>query len=283
MLLTNRFGVDRRRRRRAASTRHCADAGSASTFFVMNTRPVDGRRPGGRRVGRGPLDRGDRCRRPGRPRTASVSRFGPSSAQSPHCDRRSRRSMRCRCCCASAMRHRAEAVGLRPVRRPPGAGEHRAADHRVADDRRVELRAGVPEDRVGDPRSSRRCCRRRSSPPAMASKNVWKRKFGSATSKPDWPPSPIIVFSHLHRVARRSPRCRCPACRPGGACWLCGLTDRLMNCSVLTGRRSCPSSLRRDRARASAGSGPAAPGSVRPRSRIVAPRRAVDEARRSSA
>ena len=65
----------------------------------------------------------------------------------------------------------------------------------------------------------------------VALKKVWKRKAGSPTSKPDWPPSPIIVFSHLVGLPGV---CHVPlSCVPPcSTLTLNGLTERLWNCSV---------------------------------------------------
>ena len=60
---------------------------------------------------------------------------------------------------------------------------------------------------------------------------MWKRKLGLAASKPDWPPSPIIVFSHFTGLPGV---CHVPlSCvPPWSRLTLNGLTDRLWNCSV---------------------------------------------------
>src|SRR4029078_2256045 len=64
-----------------------------------------------------------------------------------------------------------------------------------------------------------------------ASKNVWKRKLGSLASNPDWPPSPIIVFSHFDGFPCV---CQVPlSCVPPWSRFeLNGLTERLWDCSV---------------------------------------------------
>ena len=57
---------------------------------------------------------------------------------------------------------------------------------------------------------------------------MWKRKSGMAASKPDWPPSPIIVFSHRFVLPCVS---HVPlSCVPPWTIFeLNGLTERLMN------------------------------------------------------
>src|SRR5262245_53248980 len=61
---------------------------------------------------------------------------------------------------------------------------------------------------------------------------VWNRKSGRPTSKPDCPPSPIILLSHLlgFPVVCQVPLSCVPPC---SRLVLNGLTDRLWNCSVL--------------------------------------------------
>src|SRR4026209_369243 len=63
-----------------------------------------------------------------------------------------------------------------------------------------------------------------------ASKNVWKRKSGPLASKPDWPPSPIIVFSHFDGLPCV---CQVPlSCVPPCSRFeLNGLTERLWHWS----------------------------------------------------
>src|SRR5919197_221994 len=65
------------------------------------------------------------------------------------------------------------------------------------------------------------------------SKYVWNRNDGSATSKPDWPPSPTIEFVHrtgLPSVVHVPLSC----VPPWSTLTLNGLTDRLWNCSVVS-------------------------------------------------
>src|SRR6266498_5489758 len=60
---------------------------------------------------------------------------------------------------------------------------------------------------------------------------LWKRNPGMPTSKPDWPPSPIIVFSHVtvSPADCHVPLSCVPPCRSVTSC---GLTERLWNWSV---------------------------------------------------
>src|SRR5262245_55872387 len=62
--------------------------------------------------------------------------------------------------------------------------------------------------------------------------NVWNLNLELETSKPDWPPSPIIMFCQVFGLPLvcHVPLSWVPPC---SRFLSCGLTDRLWNCSVL--------------------------------------------------
>ena len=194
-------------------------AGSASAFYVMNTRPFVVAAHG---VDVSVVARSTAAIAPPArsPQPAAVRARRAELAPSHRTEPRSAGAL-VAVLPELGQRLRAQAVRLRPEDVFPPTSRSRPANIvrwttgsvMIGD---VEL--GARSRRSGRrSRSSPRSRRWRSSRPATRRRTCGSGSAGRSTSKPDWPPSPDHRVEPRRRACRSSPRCRCPGCRPAAA------------------------------------------------------------------